>query len=170
MMTFFHGTRQLVTPPYPILLASFSGWSQLFPPLEWPCFCSLCFRRHSSLCRIEPHLIIGLGEGRCLSPRLVIAQRWGLQTTRELRWVVKSARYTYQSISSLSLKVFERHWKIHLVNSPLCSFLGFNIYLPIQSNIWWMPMGKKISHYEKQKDSSPPPALSTYFPSPNSHE
>jgi hypothetical protein len=49
------------------------------------------------------------------------------------------------------LSVQENIWKICPVNSSLCSCLDFNIYLPIQSNIWWMPMGKKIRHYEKQK-------------------
>lgn len=53
--------------------------------------------------------------------------------------------------------VRENIWKICPVNSSLCSCLDFNIYLPIQSNIWWMPMGKKIRHYEKQKALFPFP-------------
>ena len=53
--------------------------------------------------------------------------------------------------------VQENIWKICPVNSPLCSCLDFNIYLPIRSNIWWMPMGKKIRHYEKQKALFPSP-------------
>lgn len=40
--------------------------------------------------------------------------------------------------------VQENIWKICPVNSPLCSCLDFNIYLPIRSNIWWMPMGKRL--------------------------
>lgn len=58
--------------------------------------------------------------------------------------------------------VQENIWKICPVNSPLCSCLDFNIYLPIRSNIWWMPMGEKIRHYEKQRLFSP--LLFLFFP------
>lgn len=58
-----------------------------------------------------------------------------------------------------SFKAFKRPEKIHLVNSLLCSSLDFNIYLLIQSNIWRMPRGEKISHYENQKGFFPPSPL-----------
>lgn len=105
-----------------------------------------------------------------LTLRLLPAEQFSLETARELCWVVKFIPCVYQSISirpplpssPVFFKGFEKHQKIHLVNSLLCSFLDFNIYLLIQSNIWWMPMGKKIRHYEKQKP------LYFFFPSPSS--
>lgn len=56
----------------------------------------------------------------------------------------------------------ENIWKIYPVNSSLCSCLDFNIYLPIQHDIWCMPMGRKIRRYEKQKAS--PFSFFLFFP------
>lgn len=69
-------------------------------------------------------------------------------------WIPASLHIKASAVFS---SVQENIWKICPVNSPLCSCLGFNIYLLIRSNIWWMPMGKKIRHYEKQKALFPSP-------------
>lgn len=71
-----------------------------------------------------------------------------------LLWIPASLHIKASPVFS---SVQENIWKICPVNSLLCSCLDFNIYLPIQGNIWWMPMGKKIRHYEKQKALFPFP-------------
>lgn len=91
---------------------------------------------------------------------------YGLRASNSFRGAVPSwipASLLIKASLSVS-SVQENIWKICPVNSSLCSCLDFNIYLPIQSNIWWMPMGRKIRHYEKQK---PPPPLPFFLFFPN---
>lgn len=94
-----------------------------------------------------------MANGLTETSRLWAGWTWTLRPT-----TLAGGTVALRILASLHIKaspvfssVQENIWKICPVNSPLCSCLDFNIYLPIQSNIWWMPMGKKIRHYEKQK-------------------
>lgn len=79
--------------------------------------------------------------------------RFGLRASNSFRGAIPSwipANLHIKASLSFS-SAQENIWKIYPVNSSLCSCLDFNIYLPIQRDIWCMPMGRKIRRYEKQK-------------------